>query len=1107
MSQDLPARTRLTLAAQNRSVVSIAITSSDADDHFAIGREDYTKETMAVAQAQALGVTEEGKSRYGLTIGGSIKSLQVNGYPASIEDGGPGGRNTFSDEFNDPSAAPALSAFENASNSQTLGFNIIKGKALPASELDVDYQEFLREVASNPSDNRLAVSLTKLAEENNGGFTSKTPYLTIGQKEKDTTIGKVVLQNEPGVHAPKTFPETRTTVEMKMQTLKNLGLQLMLKASGEYVNMTDQEDFAQTLAVKAGSLAPGLARIGVKIPLVELQPKNLILQSNPDFTKTDSSLLRQDDTLTNGSYNSPLVPFDGIDTRSIIAASVILISTLGLLFETLSRVFSPRNGLQSQLANSITSQVNNLTIQTTNDYTECVRVGMLVFFGNGSSNSIADLIQSGFSKLQDSPGYYNTILRNLVKSLTYEVGQSLFAAAVPPGVIDGLAGPLDSNSGATIRPAGLSQDIGGNLFKAFSRISQSRIVAFMNVLANLGDLQISLRDQAGMLEAGGRVTSLDAQISDVSGEGAKEIVNPSALIRRNRLSSAAQQKLGFANLGPLAWGSSTTPSVFILPRSIIQAANDLDGSGTTLETRFSSDPSIRIQTDERSRIAPEVVQEIEDNLEASYVPFYFHDLRTNEIISFHAFLTEMSDGFTAEYSETSGYGRVGKIFTYKNTDRSISMGFMVVATSDADFQRMWWKINKLVTTVYPQYTAGRTIEYQGEKFIQPFSQLPSASPLVRIRLGDVWKSNYSKFALARLFGLGQGQDKFSLNQSNIDTERTNNEQLREKISLVRARMARNDFSVNERFYFQYTAPSAAGRRARRGVDAMPLGAPESSYVLHMVATEGVTGTPTPSPAGSRTGGRAASATQPSPTLTSGRYLMRVVSKEPGTGSSQDTGQAQTTSDTILYKLRIDDASSGDRSREYYLRLPTTPSATEVQPHEVAHVTIYEDDVQAAATQLQGQTSTTEIQDEENTTSLVQNFFISKGDNQNPIFKAFETTAGRGLAGFIRSIKFDWAESTWSVDGFNGRAPQMLKIAIEFAPIHDIAPGIDNNGFNTAPVYRVGELSDALNTTTHRDKTENDARRTRWNTLNGESALRRNPSSFRRSVGGGPEGNG
>ena len=64
--------------------------------------------------------------------------------------------------------------------------------------------------------------------------------------------------------------------------------------------------------------------------------------------------------------------------------------------------------------------------------------------------------------------------------------------------------------------------------------------------------------------------------------------------------------------------------------------------------------------------------------------------------------------------------------------------------------------------------------------------------------------------------------------------------------------------------------------------------------------------------------------------------------------------------------------------------------------------------------------------------------------------------GRGLAGFITGFDIDWDESPWEV-ALGSRAPQTVKISITFSPIHDIAPGIDHDGFNRAPIYNVGDL--------------------------------------------------
>ena len=45
------------------------------------------------------------------------------------------------------------------------------------------------------------------------------------------------------------------------------------------------------------------------------------------------------------------------------------------------------------------------------------------------------------------------------------------------------------------------------------------------------------------------------------------------------------------------------------------------------------------------RIDQEQVDRIENILDTSYMPFYLHDVRTNEILSFHAFFEAITDSF------------------------------------------------------------------------------------------------------------------------------------------------------------------------------------------------------------------------------------------------------------------------------------------------------------------------------------------------------------------------------------------------------------------------------------------------------------------------------
>jgi hypothetical protein len=90
---------------------------------------------------------------------------------------------------------------------------------------------------------------------------------------------------------------------------------------------------------------------------------------------------------------------------------------------------------------------------------------------------------------------------------------------------------------------------------------------------------------------------------------------------------------------------------------------------------------------------------------------------------------------------------------------------------------------------------------------------------------------------------------------------------------------------------------------------------------------------------------------------------------------------------------------------------------------------------------------------------LQEFFSPEN---NAIVKAFDSTRGRGLAGVIKSLNFTWIEDqiTWNTGKFNERAPKVAKIQVSFTPIHDLAPGLDSDGFSTAPLYGVGSLSTA-----------------------------------------------
>ena len=72
--------------------------------------------------------------------------------------------------------------------------------------------------------------------------------------------------------------------------------------------------------------------------------------------------------------------------------------------------------------------------------------------------------------------------------------------------------------------------------------------------------------------------------------------------------------------------------------------------------------------------------------------------------------------------------------------------------------------------VYPQWSAGTVRSFQSGvtdkygKFVTPYSQIPTASPLIRLRVGDLFASNHTNMAIARMMGMGT--DNFNLGMDN-----------------------------------------------------------------------------------------------------------------------------------------------------------------------------------------------------------------------------------------------------------------------------------------------------------------------------------------------------
>ena len=808
--------------------------------------------------------------------------------------------------------------------------------------------------------------------------------------------------------------------------LKSVGLQLMIQATGHRIDNNAENLDAVNARAPLEPSAAQLTGLPV-IDIVDLRAGNVPIATDIlgsiDQRRTDYVNQETDDRAFAGkSYgvlNSHIEPFGGaapigmIATANVAIGSIIAFAAVpSALIRSVTATTSngnvpnPRepwnlekgshNTRSNTLENVISSLFEYLGIPRTNfDVDECLRSGMDAFFGQGGGN------------VQTAPGYYAVIVRNAVRD-TQQI--------------------VESTQDLGSSPENLAS-VASNVFSFFDSIISSSTYRFITAMIVLGN-QVLTRRLSLTNE------SISTPLSDVPSLRLRSRISP----RRDSAVSenlSAEGDLGSNQATSLAWKHSAPMSKYILPDNFRAASNVYRSS---IDSNLPA-PMTGNRFAHKSRLTGDEVQVIENSLQGEYMPFYFQDLRTNEILSFQAFLTDLSDGFTASYNSTSGYGRIEDVMVYNNTKRSISFTFFVAATSKKDHNVMYWNINKLVSMLYPQFSRGRSMVNGETKFIQPFSQIPTASPMIRLRIGDVIKGNYSKFGIARLFGLGRPDFEVSVEAGGT----TGNTSRDEAIVAVDRRLRES---------------AAFGWQVDDEVEIQPYSAREGADTI--VNSRGET----------------LSSRWTSETTTPGRddAVDRLAS-----GWSRGAEE----SITKIKILQVDPAvASIDMNfARYTAQIIETSARDEVHlerdlvfgtsPDESAfnRLSINHDSILRATTEWReqlidretgGQGSSADEEEESdiasNRDAAVSTFFSAgEGNSGNPIIRAFESTRGRGLAGFITDLKMDWADAPWEI-AEGSRAPIFMKLAVTFSPIHDIPLGLDSDGMMRSVAYNVGDLS-------------------------------------------------
>ena len=499
----------------------------------------------------------------------------------------------------------------------------------------------------------------------------------------------------------------------------------------------------------------------------------------------------------------------------------------------------------------------------------------------------------------------------------------------------------------------------GDALASTNALFNSTLFKFVNTLAKIGDMAYT---QACAIDL--RLTDAEASPEATYGAGFNFTTNPvGALLARG---FAARRVYG----DTLAGRRGNTLSLSDLPSAHLVPA----GSSQAYRALLGNDPKLISFTPEGSsgrtakRISQADAQRIESILDAEYMPFYFQDLRTNEVIAFHAFLDDVTDSYTANYNASSGYGRIENVQTYKDTKRSVGCTFHIIGMNPADFDYMWWQINKLTTMVYPQWSQGRSLQTDdGFNFTQPFSQIPMATPVIRVRIGDLIRSNYSRFNLKRLFGR-QDTDKIESQTSTTQNTTTETE--------IIAKTGKFLIKAGE----SYDTVTALGTLGP------PVKFPKVDVLNDPV-----------------------------------EYFKATKVKNPIFG---DTAQCYSVIGLPLGFngfIKVDDKSLNaiEEFQKSIVSAPTTGPKI-------------------------------------NDTSFYS-------PENNSVVRSFESAMGMGLAAVVTSLNFTWMDALWGVgeDGSGNRAPRSCKVQMNFEPIHDIAPGLDHEGFNRAPIYPVGNLVNGI----------------------------------------------
>ena len=773
------------------------------------------------------------------------------------------------------------------------------------------------------------------------------------------------------------------------------------------------------------------------------------------------------------------------------------------------------------------------------DFNDCLLEGIKIFYGmkDDEDSLLASVpgVLTGAVNIMTAPGYYVGVMRSVVRDIEQiAAAVEKFLEAMALSLI---SGSLDA------------------LFGIFKSIAESTSWKFLMVMISVGNIGFVAQRTYPYYAVGG--------------------------IPPNNQRTTGKTRWGQVrgSDGSLVWRQGSTPSSYLLPQAlaVAEAAYSPKPGVVQGAQALVEDKGVVIRGTESggdiSRLGLDVVEQIEAQLDTEYVPFYFHDLRTNEIISFHAFLESLNESIDASYNSSDHLGRVEPVRIYAGARRSLTLSFWVASSRRENQAHMWYDLNRLVSMLYPQFSAGTLLMNGiGQQFRMPFSQVQTASPLIRLRIGDLIRSNGSKFAIARLFGAGEPVFMDSMKKGLENQAKEQNRrgkyavELEKLISKARARFGYRQTQLAANMKKQVLTQKARKRGnkvikeyfaeaySQEGgvmLDPWPLNkgdvvkATDTARYGHVSAEDGKHPTSfkfTDGPYDLRGQGHGQSmkgsrflivdafgkgGAKTTVKLGGSRDVARTdvefvgggVFGDPLEGKPWKTGTGElkekrkptaaerarfgkernygdakdTTLGGGIYLMAFDytekefyDTRHSKSYSVYVVKMVRMIDGAPEYSQDERLLMVYSSgrragkggvnnfdldiDFMTTYDRPEGQKSFSSLAQEAapideakiaaDQESVTFKFFDAA---TNPIIRSFAAAGGKGLAGFITAMSMDYGQSTWDVENTypTQKAPTFVRVDLQFDVVHDIAPGLDSDGYMRAPLWPVG-LPSAIN---------------------------------------------